>query len=135
MKNSELVTVYYSAMFGVQKLEGKIVDFGTKEYAQYKAAAFVKIIPKGKRNPIGFLDGAYPYYIILKGVNHPAPADAFTPKKETAEGLVTSMSRFTSFDERYKTEFDAKITNYIKDQTVLMDIRHTVKTQIINKCI
>ena len=131
----ELVTVYTSSSFGISKFEGKLVDFGTTKYAQYNAAPFIKYVPKGKRNVRGFVKTYQPYIIIIKGVNHPEPADAFTAPKTTVYemGVVTSrMSRYSSFDERYKTEFDAKISEYLQSQTVLMDVRHTVSTCIIN---
>lgn len=136
MKNQELVTMYYGGSFGVQKLECKLIDFGTKPYAQYKDAAFVRYVPKGKRKPCGFVMGYHPFILILEGVNHPNPDDAFGPAKITvyeSGEVITKQTRYSSFDERYNTEFDSKIESYLKDQKVIMDIRHTVNTNIVNK--
>lgn len=136
MKNQELVTMYYGGSFGVQKCECKLIDFGTKPYAQYKDAAYVKYVPKGKRKPCGFVLTSYPFLIIIEGVNHPNPADSFGPSKTThydSGSVVTKETRFSSFDERYKTEFDSNFEEYLKDKTVIMDVRHTVRTNIINK--
>lgn len=82
------------------------------------------------------IEGKIIDYGILKGINHPAPADPFgEPTVNVYDaGVVTSKAtRYSCFDDNYKTEFDAKITDYLKNQTVLMDIRHTVQTQIVNK--
>ncbi len=128
----KLATIYSSGMFGVQKTEGVIIDFGTKAYAQYDNAPFVHFIKKGKRKPEGFIKGFQPYILILDGINHP---DVDSPFGDVVQGngVTTNMTRYSSFDERYLTEFDAKIADYIKDKTILMDIRHTVNTNIINK--
>lgn len=132
MKNNELFTIYTSGAFGVQKIEGKILDFGTKPYAQYKEAVFVHYIPKGKRKPTGFVVGYRPYVVILEGIGHPEPDDAFGPSKDDGV-LITKQTRYSSFDERYSTEFDQKIEKYLSDKKPLLDIRHTVNTNVINK--
>lgn len=131
--NKTLVTIYSAGTFGVEKIEATLVDFGTKPYAQYPSAPFVHYIPKGKRKPVGFIKGYNPYIVIVEGHNHIDPADAFTKPKVAESGLITRQSRFTCFDDRYKTEFDSTLTEYIKDKKVLMDVRHTVSTNQVNK--
>lgn len=127
------VTIYSSGAFGVHKTEATIIDFGTKKYAQYDKAPFATYIPKGKRKPTGFVQGYNPYIVIIDGHGHIDPQDAYTKPKDIGSGMTSRMSRFSSFDERYKTEFDQALTDYIKDKKVLMDVRHTVNTNTINK--
>lgn len=132
MKPENLFTVYTNGVFGVSKQEVKLLDFGTKKYAQYNNAVFVHFIKKGKRKPEGFVKGYKPYMLILEGINHPEPADAFGPVQVKGD-LETKMTRFSSFDDRYLTEFDEKISEYIKDKNILMDVRFTVNTNLIKK--
>ena len=136
MKNQNLVTIYVSGAFGVQKYQGSLVDFGTRKYAQYDSAAYYSYIPKGKRKPLGCIQGYHPYIVILEGVNHPAPADPFNApviSNYDCGDVTCKKTRYGSFDDRYLTEFDSKIEEYLKNQNVLMDIRHTVNTNILNK--
>lgn len=131
--NKTLVTIYHSGMFGVQKIEGTLIECGTKPYAQYKSAPFVKFVPKGKRKPAGFVQGYNPYIVIVEGHGHISPDDAYTSPVDTGTGLTVRQSRYSCFDERYKTEFDKRLTDYIKDKKVLMDIRHTVSTNLVTQ--
>jgi len=128
----KLVTIYHAGVFGIQKIEATLVEHGIRPYAQYTKAAFVKYIPKGKRKPTGFIVGYHPYIVIIDGHGHIDPQDALTKPNDIGNGMTTSMTRFASFDERYKTEFDANLTEYIQDKTVLMDVRHTVGTEVVN---
>lgn len=133
MTNKKVVTLYMSGAFGVQKLEGSLVEFGTKPYAQYPKAPYVVLIPKGKRKPIGILKGYAPYMVLLEGVGHPDVFDPFGPKKDSGNA-ITQTSRFSSFDERYKTEFDTVLNKVVSENpaAVLMDVRHTVRTNVVN---
>ncbi len=56
------VTIYSKSSFGVNKFEGKILEFGQQPYAQYPNATFVKFIPKGKRKPYGFIEELWPIF-------------------------------------------------------------------------
>ena len=136
-KQDYSATIYTTGEFfgSVNKYEGKIIDFGVRPYAQYTEAPFFKYIPKGKRKPRGCIKGDYnPYLVILKGYNHPDPQSMFNDPRYT-EGLVIKESRYTSFDERYKTDFDAVLNKYLElnPGLILMDYRGTQKTKIINK--
>jgi hypothetical protein len=133
MKNETNITIYQTAGFmGVQKYEGKLVDFGTKKYAQYDNAPFISYIPKGKRKAIGFIKTYQPYIVVIEGHNHLDTLDAFKAPVITP-GLIVKQSKYLSFDERYKTDFDGLLTEYIKDKKIIMDVRHTVNTNLINK--
>lgn len=134
MKNQQLVTIYSAGVFGVNKSVGKVIDFGTRKCAQYSAAAFINFVPKGKRSPRAFVVGYKPYFLIIDGENHPEPDDIFGEAKISEDGLlITRITKYSSYDDERLTDFDQKIGEYLKDKVVLMDIRHTVQTNIINK--
>ncbi len=123
------VTIYSKSSFGVNKFEGKILEFGQQPYAQYPNATFVKFIPKGKRKPYGFIEGYNPYFVIIEGYNHPNTLDAFKQVSEEVQA-----SKYSCYDERYLTEFDEVLNKYIEENkcTVLLDVRKTCNTNIIN---
>ncbi len=130
-------TIYTTSEFfgSVVKHEGTIIDFGVKPYAQYDTAPYFKFVPKGKRKPRGLIKGDYsPYLVILKGYNHPDPASMYDDPRYS-ENLVVRESRYTSFDERYKTDFDTVLNKYLElnPGLILMDYRGTQNTKIINK--
>ena len=124
---TEFDTMYYEDGFGsISKMEIKLIECGTRQYAQYSAAPFVKYVQKGKRKPSGYIKGYEPYILILKGTGHPEPASMFD-KVSDKDGVSVSKSRYLSYDKRYKTDFDHVIDEYIKDNnvTVLFDHRST----------
>jgi hypothetical protein len=126
MKNQK-ITIYKSGSFGVQKYEGKLLDLGKKDYAQYKGAPFVDFIPARKRTGSRLIATFQPYLVVLLGVGHPEVPSPFGPTT-VSNGLTTKMSKYSSFDERYKTDFDQDLDAYLEtlpaDQ-ILMDVRHT----------
>lgn len=131
------VTIYRSTeMFGsIVKNEGKILDYGTRKYAQYENAAFVEYIPKRKRNGFRFIKGYDPYFLVIKGHGHPDTPSMFGEPFVDANGTTIKQSSYSSFDERYKQDFDKIIDTYLEDKQdlILMDIRNTKNTNIINK--
>lgn len=124
---NEPVTIYTSGEFfgSINKYEGKLVECGTKQYAQYDHAPYVFFIPKGKRKARGFVKGYQPWIVIVKGVGHPTPPDMFTAPRMSESGMMVKESRYSSFDDRYKTEFNPVIDQLIaeKPELVIMDIR------------
>lgn len=116
-------TIYTSSQFmgNIIKIECTIKDFGFRKYAQYDKAAFVRYVPKGKRNEQDFIKGYHPYILILEGHGHPEPESMFVDL-----GGGVSQSKYRSFDEKYKTDFDAAINLILPQKTVLFDVRHTI---------
>lgn len=121
------VTIYSSGSFGISKIEGVITDFGFKDYAQYKNAPFINFIRKGKRKEEQMLKTYNPYLLVIDGYGHPDPGSCFE-KPEICGDLIISKTTYSCFDDRYKTDFDQLINDYIKDKNVIIDIRHTVGT-------
>lgn len=112
----QLVTLYVTGGFGVSRIEGKLIEHGRKKHAQYDAAAYVHILPKGKRKPIGYITGYKPSFLILAGHGHPEPDTGFVEKDIGDTGMVCKASRYASFDPRYQSEFDAMIAAYLADK-------------------
>lgn len=143
MKNEKQIpiTVYISGAFGVHKELGYLLSFGTDKYAQYDRSPFVRYIPKGKRKPTGCRVTSTPYLLVLLGHGYPDPADPFTDKTMSGSGCMVSKSRYSSFDDRYKTDFDQVIDKHLKGITItiqgsdliLMDVRHTVGTNFLKE--
>lgn len=128
----EKITIYTTSEFmgTVQRYEGTLIDQGRMKYAQYENAPFVSFIPKKKRNGIRIVKGYNPYILILKGWDHPEPEDMFgNSKGEVRNGVTIKKSKYSSFDDGYKTDFNNVIDRYIADNpTVLLaDYREAVK--------
>lgn len=130
------VTIYTTSDFmgSIVKCEGTLISCGIQKYAQFDRCPFVKYVPKGKRNPAGFCKTFQPYLLIIDGWNHPNPDDLFNEGVTNADGVTIKESRYMSFDERYKTDFDLKIRDYLllqQTKLIILDYRHTVGTEII----
>lgn len=117
------VTIYTTGGFGnIVAIEAKLESHGTVQYAQYPNAVQVKFIKKGCRKTSGFIQSYNPNLLIVSGWNNPKPEDmnnaAVTCPKT---GLQTSRSRYTSFDSRYQSDFDATID--ASDVEIIADYR------------
>lgn len=128
----EKITVYTTSEFmgTVQKYEGTLIDHGHMIYAQYDQAPFVSFTPKRKRNGIRIVKGYNPYILILKGWDHPEPEDMFgNSAGRLSNGVTIKESKYSSFDDGYKIDFNNVIDPYIaKNPAVLLaDYREAVK--------
>ena len=71
MTKDNLVTIYASGYLGVRKHEGRLIEHGTRKYAQYNNAPYVHFIPKRKRRARAITGDYRPYIVVLKGHGHP----------------------------------------------------------------
>ncbi len=120
MAADKKVTIYLTSSWvgmGVRKCEARLVDHGRRKYAQYSSAPFVHFIPKRKRKVRQYVEGYKPYALILAGWGHPDPASAFVPVSNDGK-VEVSQSRYTLFDDRWDTDFDAKIDAYVAERSV-----------------
>lgn len=118
----QLVTIYAtSEMMGhVVKWEGRLVDCGFVRYAQYPAVPSVRYIPKGKRNPSGFVKAdSRPFMLVIAGHGHPEPASMFGD----ADATGCRTNRFQSFSREWTDEFNAMIAPVLKTADVILDAR------------
>jgi hypothetical protein len=128
------ITVYVTGEFmgNVQKYEGYLIDQGKMKYAQYDNAPFVSFTPKGKKNGVRIVKGYNPYILILKGWNHPEPQSMYGEPSTRENGVTVRASRYQSFDEGYKRDFNNMIDPYIlKNQDILLaDYREAIKAEV-----
>ena len=123
-KITNKITVYTTSEFmgTVQRYEGTLIEQG----AQYENAPFVSFIPKGKRNGVRIVK----YILILKGWNHPEPEDMFgNSLGRFSNGVMIKESKYSSFDDGYKIDFNNVIDKYIAENPALLlaDYREAVK--------
>ena len=106
------VTIYSQGMYGMRKVEGKLVKYGTRKSAQYNNDPYVHFVPTRERN-IRFLGGlsTSPYLLVLEGHGHPD----------------TEEEKYPSCDERYETDLDAILDKYIEETgtAIIADYRYT----------
>lgn len=128
------VTIYTSTGMGITKMEGTIISLGRRPYAQYDSAPFITFTPRGKRKPKGIIATAYPYLVVLRGYGHVEPERPMVEQETNQIGIQVSKSRYALFDDRYKTDFDDILNEYLVTQffkgnpdVVLMDVRHTMQ--------
>jgi hypothetical protein len=131
------VTIYSTSEFfgDVTKVEAILVEIGRRDYAQYRNAPYVIFIPKGKQKQFIKRALEYAYLLVIEGWNHPPPFDMMTPLTDdgTGTGTKTQQSRYPSFDDRYKTEFDELMNPYLEKQTVILDVRKTAGREVVNE--
>lgn len=101
------VTLYRSGMFGVSAITCKFVKVITGvKYAQYENAVRVEYLEKGRRKTQGryFILDYEPWLRVVESSVAIEPADPMVEcKGEFAGG---SISRYTSHDPRYVTDFE-----------------------------
>ncbi len=105
MKTKEnQITVYWGGDFfgSVLKKEGTLIEHGTRKYAQYNNAPFVKMIPTRKRNGIMISKDYKPFILVLAGVGHPDPQSMWKDSKVDGAVKVTE-SKYSSFDDRWES--------------------------------
>ena len=126
MENQEVTIYATSEFFGsVVKYCGKLVEHGTRKYAQYENVPFVKFIPKGKRKIIHIQKSYKPSLITVKGYNTPDPQGMFG-ETVTKNGVSIKESLYSSRDDNYKKDFDEILIN--SNVEIIADYRAIDKT-------
>lgn len=128
-KKENQITVYWTGEFfgSVIKKEGTLIEHGTRKYAQYNNAPFVKMIPAGKRNPVLIAKEYKPFILVLEGTGHPEPQSMWKESNTPVAGVTVTEAKYSSFDDRWDTDFDKMIDAYIEEigVNVIADYRHT----------
>lgn len=85
------------------------ITFGVK-YAQYNDAVKVVYLEKGKRNMRGFtLCGPHRWFRVCATPKAITPDAAMIPSPSmSTSGMACTISRYTSCDPRYQTDFEDK---------------------------
>ena len=128
-KGLQKVTVYYqSPEWGgpVKKLEGKIVEHGTKKYAQYNDSPYVVLFPKRKKRArILNIFGSDPYLLILKGWGQPEPPSPWETERDAGNGVTVQKMRHAMVCGPWCEEMNAFINPILESlpSEVLADYR------------
>lgn len=134
MENKTKITVYTTSEFmgNVQRYEGYLIATGLMKYAQYDNAPFVSFIPKGKRNGVRIVRGYNPYVLVLNGWDRPEPDSMFGESRHE-NGVTIKESRYQSFDDGYKIDFNNVIDKFLIDnpRVLLADYREAIKAEVI----
>lgn len=100
---------YLSGMFGPSAIECKTLSLTYKPWAQYRRAAIVTFLEKGKRKPrravVSPNSEAKPGFLVVLDRIKAIKVDDWL--EGTGDGH--SRSRYMSFDPRYESEFGAKL--------------------------
>lgn len=106
-KEFEDVTLYLAGMFGVGRTDCRTLKITTGvEYAQYDDAIRVEYLEKGKRKGRRLILDYKPW---LRVVNRATAINPANPLVANADG--SRVSRYTSFDPRYITDFEDLLAN------------------------
>lgn len=126
-------TIYTTSEFfgNLVKHEVDLTNAVFEPYAQYKESLRLVFIPKGKRKALQIRKTYNPFVLVIKGHGHPNPEELMKVIKET-EDCKISQSKYASFDERFAQEADELLASIITPQNLLIDVRHTQGTKIIN---
>jgi hypothetical protein len=130
-KNLQKVTLYWqSPEWGgaIHKCEAKLVEHGTRRYAQYDAAPYARFIPKRKRKLRELVCfGRDPYLLILDGWDRPEPPSMYGPAKVSG-GCIVQEGRHSMVGGPWKEEMDELLLEHGIGQThdgIVADYRCT----------
>lgn len=127
----EKVTIYKKGEFmgNIIKTETHLDHFKFDRWAQYPNALFIQHRPKRKRTM--YRQVASPTFgssdvLILKGWNNPDPDGLYDPsKRKVTKDVTINVGRYSSFDNRWQSDFDSMINQYIEagEVEVVLDTR------------
>lgn len=117
LAEAKTATIYYMGDFGLGYARREVRDVVVKcgKFAQYDHALFIEFTDKGKRTRRLLTQDYKPNVVILAGHGHFEPADCFV---ETSPGV--RESRYSSFDDRYASDFAADLAGYMIDSRAEM---------------
>lgn len=99
------VAMYRAGIFGIARTDCKTVEVTTGvKYAQYDNAIRIKYLEKGKRKPQAFILSHDPWLRLISPAEGVSPVD---PMQRNGNG--SAMSRYSSCDPRYVTDFEDSI--------------------------
>jgi hypothetical protein len=101
-------TVFYKSEFlgDIKSIEVTVVEHGTRQYAQYTHAPFVKFKKKGGRNLFGIQQTYKPFLCIVAGWNLDIKPDDAYETVSTTDKMTIRKSKYSSFDDRYVSDFE-----------------------------
>lgn len=107
--NKTKATIFYKSEFfgNIVKLECWLVDHGTRKYAQYDAAPFVRLIKKRARTVLQIQQSYSPYIAIVEGWDLDLKTEELYSKTLSSDnGVTVKTSKYSSFDSRYVSDFE-----------------------------
>ena len=117
-------TIYTtSTMFGnIVKIEAVELRMWRAPFAQYNDALHFEWRAYRQRNFRRIVEGNRPYFLVLRGWSHPDPLSFTVPGTSDVDVFV---SRYSSFDTRWRTAFNETIAAYLTKRSaiVLADTR------------
>ena len=121
------VTIYSDGIFGMRKVEAKLVAHGTRKYAQYDNAPYVHFLPKRARKVRGIQGSYQPYILVLDGWGHPDLNNCKPAQQCGVSGLIAQAGKYSMCDPRWNTDADGKLDAYVAETNtaIVADYRHT----------
>jgi hypothetical protein len=122
------VTIYFPGAFlgNILKYEGKLLDYGLRPYAQYPEVPYVDFIPKGKRKQVRVTQSYDPYMVILAGFGNPDPDPMYGTEEKLPSGTVVRKSRYSSFDSKWREDFNELLDLFRDKIAYIADFREKV---------
>ncbi len=107
MLNYENVTMYLAGeMFGVRRYDCRTLEVWEAPYAQWPKALYLKWCEPRKRKGRSMAQGYRPWVVVVRR------ADAIEPGSSMVlQDDGSSISRYASCDERYRTDFEEKLAS------------------------
>ena len=112
---------------GIRKVEVTSITVTLEPYAQYRSAVAIDFVPNGKRKASRLVETSHPSALVLDGWGHPNPDSMWDESTRRIKGGVGAVEgRYSGFDPRWQSDFDAMIAKYIAGNprvVVLADYR------------
>lgn len=107
----ENCTFYTTGEFmgNVLRRDCRSLEIDIVPYAQYPAAIQLTFVKKGCRTKLRTVICYHPYLVVVPTDRAIEPDDMMVPLDKPGFELLTQQSRYSSFDDGWRTDFDAKL--------------------------
>lgn len=107
--NNQKVTFYFTGDFlgDIQKIECKLHEINTQDYAQYKDVPYCVYTKKRARTKRKYLKAYKPQWLIVNGWDTPAPESTKVLLRRTENATVSTYSCSMSNPQSYDSLLSA----------------------------
>jgi hypothetical protein len=114
--------------FGIRKYEVRNLRIEIAPYAQHSNAVKATFTYRGHRKSSSLVETFRPTLVVVQGWGHDLTPDSMFGATTKGDGVETTMSRYSSCDSRWDSDFAAKLDAYLanSDASLVADYRKHV---------
>ena len=116
---TENCSLYLCQTFGITLIKCRRLLVGEGPYAQYPKALYAEWVEKGKRKARRSWETYKPFVLVLAGHDNPNP-DGPMVDLGISNGCQVSRTRYSSCDNRYRTDFNDLVAPHLDNGAVVL---------------